>query len=106
MPSTKARKGRDRHAKEIKAQRFLSLCAILAQDERFLSLVSECKDFATLNAYVFTKTQTTTYKEYISDTNAFARLKWVIVTYRPQQLPLPIQNLQQAFRQHVTPGEF
>ena len=102
MPSSKARKGRNRVAKELKAQGFLNLCTILAQDEKLLSLISECKDFATLNAYVFTKAQGTTYQKHLSETNAFARVKSVIVTYRQCQLPLPIQNLQRAFRQHVS----
>jgi hypothetical protein len=48
MPSSKARKGRDKVAKELKAQGFLNLCTILAQDEKLLSLISECKDFAIL----------------------------------------------------------
>ena len=98
----KPRKGKDKAAKEFKAQGFLNLCTILAQDEKLLSLISECKDFAILNAYVFTKAQSTTYQKHLSKTNAFARVKSVLVTYRPCQLPIPIQNLQQAFRQHVS----
>ena len=61
MLSSKARKGRDKAAKELKAQGFMNLYIILTEDEKLLSLISECKDFAILNAYVFTKVQGTTY---------------------------------------------
>ena len=88
MPSSKARKGRDKAAKELKAQGFLNLCTILTED-----VISECKDFAILNAYVFTKAQGTTYQKHLSETNAFARVKSLIVTYYPCQLSISIQNL-------------
>jgi hypothetical protein len=101
MPPTHAKKERDRLAKEIKAGGFMSLCAILADDEEFSALISECIDFAILNAYVFTKAQATAYREHVSESNAFVIVKSVIATYSSNQLPPPIQKLQQVFHEHV-----
>jgi hypothetical protein len=101
MPPTHAKKERNRLAKEIKAEEFMSLCTILADDTEFLALISEYIDFAILNAYVFTKAQATTYGKYVSENNAFAVVKSVIATYSSGQLRPPIQKLQQAFHEHV-----
>lgn len=46
MSSSKSRKGRDKPIKELKARGLLNLGIILAQDEKLMSLISECKDFA------------------------------------------------------------
>ena len=102
MPPTKARKARDQAAKEQKAQEFLNFCAILAEDEEFLALISECTDSTTLNAYVYTRAQVTEYKEKMSEINAFTKVKTLLGSYNHQQLPTTIQNLQQSLKKHTS----
>lgn len=101
MSPTKARKGRDRAAKQSKARRFLNLCAILVEDKDFLALISECTDRTILDAYVFVTAQTTEYKhDLTTKTNAFAKVKTLLGTYSLQQLPILIQSL------HILPRTF
>ena len=102
MPSTNARKEREKLAKTLKTKRFLCLCAILANDAKFSILLSECNDFVILNAYVFEKAQMTDFKEYVMINNAFAITKSIIVTYPSNDLPISVLQLQQAFRSHVS----
>ena len=97
MPSSKARKGRDKVAKELKAQGFLNLCTILAQDEKLLSLISECKDFAILNAYVFTRAQGTTCQKHLSETNAFARVSQSLLPTVPANYPYLFKTDSELF---------
>jgi hypothetical protein len=101
MPPTRATKGRNRAAKERKARGFLNLCAILAEDDEFLASISECTDPVTLNAHVFASAQVTEYKHNLLKSDAFAKVKTILGTYSCEQLPLSIQILHQACREHT-----
>ena len=87
MAPTKTRKGRDRAAKEQRAQGFLNLCGILSEDKEFLTLLSKCTNLATLNAYVFTKAQVTNYKGNVAPINAFTKVKTLLGSYSCDELP-------------------
>jgi hypothetical protein len=100
MAPTKARKERNRAAKEQRAQGFLNLCAILAEDKEFLTLLSECIDSVTLNVYVFAKAQLTDYKENVVSTNAFTKVKTLLGSYSCHELSTSIQNLHESFQAH------
>jgi len=102
MAPTKARKGRNQAAKEQKVQGFLNLCAILAEDKEFLTLVSECTNPATLNAYVFAKAQVTNYKKNVAPANAFTKVKTLLGTYLCHELPSSIQSLHQSLKAHTS----
>jgi hypothetical protein len=76
-PQLKQEKKETKLQKNKRAQGFLNLCAILAEDKEFLTLLSECIDPVTLNVYVFAKAQVTDYKENVVSTNVFMKVKTI-----------------------------
>jgi len=101
--NSKARKGSNRAAKERKLQGFLNLCAILAEDQDFLILLTECTDPAPLNTHVFMRAlEVTDHGLKLSKTNAFTKVKTLLGSYSCNKLPAPIQVLHQSFRVHTS----
>jgi hypothetical protein len=101
MPPTKARKGRDRAAKQCQSRAFLNLCALLAEDKNFLTLISEYTDRTILDAHIFATAQTTEYKHNLTTkSNAFANVKTLLGTYTSEELSISIRNLHNIFREH------